>query len=61
MAPPRRTGAALVLGADSAVRLALEPGYGGGRFELDGQELGATPSQVTVRFRREYANPGHAR
>jgi NAD+ kinase len=45
----------LVVGADSPVALTLEPGYGGGRFEVDGQELSGTPAHVTVRYRRDYA------
>jgi NAD+ kinase len=44
----------LVVGPHSRVGLTVEPGYGGSRLELDGQELGATPAELTVSFRREY-------
>jgi NAD+ kinase len=45
----------LVVGPHSRVGLTVEPGYGGSRLELDGQELGASPSELTVSFRHEYA------
>jgi NAD+ kinase len=49
VAPP------LVVGPDSHVGVSVEPGYGGSRFELDGQELKTPATEVTVRLRREYA------
>ena len=45
----------LVAGPDSRLGIAVEPGYGGSRLELDGQQLGATPAKLTVSLRREYA------
>ena len=45
----------LVVRPDSRVRLTVEPGYGGGRFEIDGQVLEATATEVTLSQRREYA------
>jgi NAD+ kinase len=45
----------LVVGPSSRVGVTVEPGYGGSRLELDGQELGATPAMLTVSLRREYA------
>ena len=35
----------LVVGPESRIGLLVEPGYGGSRFEVDGQELGADPSR----------------
>ena len=49
VAPP------LVVGPDSQVGLSVEPGYGGGRFEIDGQKLTTQAAEVTVRLRGEYA------
>jgi NAD+ kinase len=49
VAPP------LVVGPDSRVRLSVEPGYGGARIEIDGQEQLTPPLDVTVSLRREYA------
>jgi NAD+ kinase len=45
----------LVASPDSRLGIAVEPGYGGSRLELDGQERGATPAMLTVGFRRDYA------
>ena len=45
----------LVASPDSRLGIAVEPGYGGSRLELDGQERGATPAMLTVSFRRDYA------
>jgi len=49
VAPP------LVVGPDSRVALSVEPGYGGGRFEADGQVLAVETAELTVTLRREYA------
>jgi NAD+ kinase len=49
VAPP------LIVGPSSRVNLAVEPGYGGGRFEIDGQELPTTAARVEITQRREYA------
>jgi len=49
VAPP------LVVGPDSRVGLAVEPGYGGSRFELDGQEVATAAADITVSLRRDYA------
>lgn len=45
----------LVVGPESRVSLFVEPGYGGSRFELDGQELATTSGEVNVSHRRSYA------
>jgi NAD+ kinase len=45
----------LVVGPDSRLRLSVKPGYGGSRFEVDGQELPAPPTEATVGLRPEYA------
>jgi len=49
VAPP------LVVGSDSRLVLSVEPGYGGSRFEADGQVLATEAAQVTVTLRRDYA------
>ena len=51
VAPP------LVVGSDSRVGLAVEPGYGGIRCELDGQEQerGKPAVEMTVSLRPDYA------
>jgi NAD+ kinase len=49
VAPP------LVVAPDSRVSLSVEPGYGGSRFEVDGQELEVPAANVTVSLRHEYA------
>lgn len=46
----------LVAGPDSRVRVLVEPGYGGSRFEIDGQEAGVDMLEVTVTLRRDYAS-----
>ena len=48
VAPP------LVVGPESRLTMLVEPGFGGGRLELDGQRLPATAGEVTVTFRRAY-------
>jgi NAD+ kinase len=49
IAPP------LVVGPDSRLVVSVEPGYGGSRFEADGQVLATEAAEVTVTLRREYA------
>lgn len=49
MAPP------LVVGPDSRLGVSVEAGFGGSRFEIDGQEVGTGALEVTVSLRREYA------
>lgn len=49
VAPP------LVVGPDSRLTLSVEPGYGGSRFEADGQVLATEAAEVTVTMRHEYA------
>ena len=49
VAPP------LVVGPESRVVLSVEPGYGGARFEADGQVLATEAAEVTVTLRREFA------
>jgi NAD+ kinase len=49
VAPP------LVVGPDSRVVLSVEPGYGGARFEADGQVLATEAAEVTVTLRPEFA------
>jgi NAD+ kinase len=46
----------LVTGPDSRLSLSVEPGYGGSRFEIDGQEALLEAMEVTVRLRKEYAS-----
>jgi NAD+ kinase len=46
----------LVVSADSRLSLSVEPGYGGSRFEIDGQEVPTAGYEVTVTLRREYAS-----
>jgi NAD+ kinase len=45
----------LVVGPESRIGLLVESGYGGSRFEVDGQELAVQALQVTVSLRRDYA------
>jgi NAD+ kinase len=45
----------LVVGPDSRLELLVEPGYGGSRFEADGQVLATEAPEVTVTLRRDYA------
>jgi NAD+ kinase len=45
----------LVVGPESRIGLLVEPGYGGSRFEVDGQELAVDALETTVTLRRDYA------
>jgi NAD+ kinase len=45
----------LVVAPDSRIGLSVEPGYGGGRFEVDGQALAVPAREVTISLRRGYA------
>jgi NAD+ kinase len=45
----------LVVGPDSRVGLAVEPGYGGTRFELDGQEVATAAADLILSLRRDHA------
>lgn len=47
--------APVVVGPEGRVGLVIEPGYGGSRFELDGQELPTAGGDVTITQRRDYA------
>jgi NAD+ kinase len=49
VAPP------LVVGPDSALELSVESGYGGSRFELDGQVLAADATDVRIEMVPDYA------
>ena len=46
----------LVTGPDSSIAVRVEPGYGGSRFEIDGQETGVVALELSVRLRRDYAS-----
>ena len=46
----------LVAGPDSRVRVLVEPGYVGSRFEIDGQEAGVEALEVSVSLRQDYAS-----
>jgi NAD+ kinase len=46
----------LVAGPDSRVRVLVQPGYGGSRFEIDGQETGMEAHEVGVTLCRDYAS-----
>jgi NAD+ kinase len=46
----------LVAGPGSRVQVLVEPGYGGSRFEMDGQATGVEAHEVTVTLRRDYAS-----
>jgi NAD+ kinase len=46
----------LVTGPDSRLSLSVEPGYGGSRFEIDGQEAPLEAMEVTVRLRQKFAS-----
>jgi NAD+ kinase len=48
----------LVAGPDSRVRVLVEPGYGGGRLEIDGQSARMEALEVSVTLRRDYASLG---
>jgi NAD+ kinase len=45
----------LVIGSESQVALSVESGYGGSRFEVDGQLLDAQGAEATVALSRDYA------
>jgi NAD+ kinase len=45
----------LVVGPDSRLALSVEPGYGGSRFEADGQVLATEAAELAVTMRRGYA------
>jgi len=45
----------LVVGSQSAVRLAIEPGYAGARLEFDGQAEAAQPTELRAERVEEYA------
>jgi NAD+ kinase len=45
----------LVVGADSRIALSVESGYGGSRFEVDGQLLDARGAAAAVTLSRDYA------
>ena len=45
----------VVVGPGSTVGLVVEPGYGGSRFEVDGQVLPGAGGEVTIRQRPGYA------
>jgi NAD+ kinase len=49
VAPP------LVVAPQSTIRLSVEPGYGGSRFELDGQVLPGGSAEITLKLRPDYA------
>jgi NAD+ kinase len=46
----------LVVGPGSRVQVLVEPGYGGGRFEIDGHEVGAGALELSVSLRPDYAS-----
>jgi NAD+ kinase len=46
----------LVVGPDSRLALSVEPGYGGSRFEADGQVLATEAAELAVTLRRGYAS-----
>jgi NAD+ kinase len=45
----------LVVGAQSAVRVTIEGGWGGARVELDGHITGGAPQELRTTWRPEYA------
>jgi NAD+ kinase len=45
----------LVVGPDSRIGVSVEPGYGGSRFEIDGQKVETDALEVTVSLHRDYA------
>jgi NAD+ kinase len=55
LAPHGGVSPPLVVGPESRVTLSVEMGYGGGRFEIDGQVLATTAAAVTVSHRGAYA------
>ena len=44
-----------MVGTGSRLNLSVHPGYGGHRFEVDGQEVAKGALEVTARLRQEYA------
>ena len=46
----------LVVGPGSRVQVLVEPGYGGGRFEIDGHEAGVGALELNVSLRPDYAS-----
>jgi NAD+ kinase len=45
----------LVAGNDSELTLAIEPGYGGMRYEVDGRRVAVEDYTLSIRHRRDYA------
>jgi NAD+ kinase len=45
----------LVVGSENSIGLSVESGYGGSRFEVDGQLLPVQGLEASVRLRRDYA------
>jgi NAD+ kinase len=56
LAPHGGVSPSLVAGPDSRVGVSVEPGYGGSRFEVDGQEAAMPTLEVRVSLRPEYAS-----
>jgi NAD+ kinase len=46
----------LVVGPGSRVQVLVVPGYGGGRFEIDGHEVGVGELELSVCLRPDYAS-----
>jgi NAD+ kinase len=46
----------LVVRAGSRLSLSIEPGYGGSRFEIDGQQVELPTLEVSVTLRQQYAS-----
>ena len=55
LAPHGGTVPPLVVGRDSAVTVAIEPGYYGARIELDGHVQELLPLTLSLRWRADYA------
>ncbi len=55
LAPHGGTCPPLVVGRDSAVTVAIEPGYYGARIELDGHVQELLPPTLSLRWRDDYA------
>lgn len=45
----------LVAGPESRLTLAVRPGYGGARFEVDGRPTAGAAEELTIRLRPDYA------
>jgi NAD+ kinase len=45
----------LVVGAGSRVHVAVEPGFGGARVEVDGQPAGMAPAGFEIALRQDFA------